>query len=170
MLIFCHCVHKGMVFAPFIVYMHARIIMHCPICAFLFSLTEMEFARSLSKLAATTRPVLREEVRMIYCQLRVRRALSMLVIDVALRTTRVLSLYKVYGDSTFLDLNRTLVKTVNAFLALSPHYVKLLIKLNSSKLTFCVPSTCRFVKAHSNYEHKQFNRDEIHGATTFALF
>ena len=39
--------------------------------------------------------------------------------DVTLRTRRVLSLYKVYGDSALLVLNGTSVDIVNALLALS---------------------------------------------------
>ena len=43
----------------------------------------------------------------------------MLVKDVLLRTRRVISLYKVYGDIAPLVLNGTLLNTFNALLALS---------------------------------------------------
>ena len=52
-----------------------------------------------------------------YRQLRVRRALSIFK-DVLLRSRRVLSLYKVYGDSAILVLNKTL-NSVRALLALN---------------------------------------------------
>ena len=53
--------------------------------------------------------------------LRTRRALTIYK-DVPLRTRRALSLYKFYGDSALLVLNRTLLNSVNALLALSWHY------------------------------------------------
>ena len=53
-----------------------------------------------------------------YCQLRARRAL-MLFKDVWLRVRRVLSLYKVYGNSALLVLNTTALNSIHAFLALS---------------------------------------------------
>ena len=49
-------------------------------------------------------------------QLRARRALSLF--NDVLRTRRVLSLYKFYGDSALLVLNRTLSNNDNALLAL----------------------------------------------------
>ena len=61
-------------------------------------------------------------VNLIYCQLRARKAL-MLVKDVLLRTRRVLSLYKVYGDIAPLVLNGTLLNTFNVLLALSRQYI-----------------------------------------------
>ena len=56
-------------------------------------------------------------VNLIYCQLRARKAL-MLVKDVPLRTRRVVSLYKVYGDIALLVLNRTLLNSFHTLLAL----------------------------------------------------
>ena len=46
----------------------------------------------------------------------------MLLNDVPLRTRRVLSLYKVYGNSALLVLNRTSMNSVNTLLALSRQY------------------------------------------------
>ena len=46
----------------------------------------------------------------------------MLFKDVPLRTRMALSLYKVYGDSALLLLNRTSLNSVNALLALSRQY------------------------------------------------
>ena len=57
-----------------------------------------------------------------YCWLRARRALT-LPNDVQLRTRRVLSLYKVSGDSALLVLNGTSLKSVKALLALSRRHV-----------------------------------------------
>ena len=61
-------------------------------------------------------------INLIYCQLRARRALSLLH-DVPLRTRRALSLCKVYGDSALLVLNGTLLNSVNALLAFSRRYI-----------------------------------------------
>ena len=54
----------------------------------------------------------------IYRRLRTRRALTLLN-HVPFRTRRVLSLYKVYGDSVVLVLNRIPLDSINAFLVLS---------------------------------------------------
>ena len=57
-----------------------------------------------------------------YCQLRARRALSLLK-DVLLRTRRALSLYKLYyDDNALLVLNGTSLNSVSALLALSWRY------------------------------------------------
>ena len=53
-----------------------------------------------------------------YCQLRAKGAL-MLFKDVLLRTRRALSLYEVHGNSALLVLNRTLLNSINAILALN---------------------------------------------------
>ena len=53
--------------------------------------------------------------------MRARRTL-MLFIDVPLRTRRALLLYNVYGDSTLLVLNGTLLNSANALLALIQRY------------------------------------------------
>ena len=53
-----------------------------------------------------------------YHQFRVRRSLSIFK-DVLLRTKRALSLYKVYGDSALLVLNRTSLNSESALLALN---------------------------------------------------
>ena len=58
------------------------------------------------------------EIFFLYCQLRARRAL-LIFNDVPLRSRRVLSLYKVYGDSALLVLNGTLMNSVNALLVLN---------------------------------------------------
>ena len=50
----------------------------------------------------------------------------MMLKDVALRTKRGLSMYKVYGDSTLLVLNGTPLNSVNAILALSQQIYPLL--------------------------------------------
>ena len=62
--------------------------------------------------------------RNIYCQLRVRRALS-IFIDVLLRTRRGLSLYNVYGDSTlaFWFSVGTSLNSDSALLVLNWRYV-----------------------------------------------
>ena len=52
----------------------------------------------------------------LYRKLRARRALTLFK-DVPLRTTRALSLYKVYGDSALLVLNRTPLNSFNALLS-----------------------------------------------------
>ena len=49
----------------------------------------------------------------------------MLSKDVPLNTKGAISLYKVYGDSALLDLNGTLLKNINALLALTRRYTKL---------------------------------------------
>ena len=56
-----------------------------------------------------------------YHQLRARRALMMFK-HVPLRTRRALSLYKVYGNSALLVLNRTSLNSINTLLALSRRY------------------------------------------------
>ena len=56
-----------------------------------------------------------------YRQLRARRALSIFK-DVPLRTSRVLSLYNVQGDSALLDLNRTSLNSDSALLAFNWRY------------------------------------------------
>ena len=58
----------------------------------------------------------------VYPQLRARRAL-LLFKDVLLRTRRVLLLYKVYGNSILLVLNKTAFNSVDAFLALGRPYI-----------------------------------------------
>ena len=73
-----------------------------------------------------------------YRLLRARRALlHVLFNDVPLRTRRVLSLYKFYGDSALLVLNGTLLHNVNALLVLNGtllHNVNALLVLNGTLL------------------------------------
>ena len=57
--------------------------------------------------------VLTEHTNLLYCWQRARRAL-MLFNDVPMRTRRVLSLYKVYGNNTLLVLNWTSLNSLNA--------------------------------------------------------
>ena len=52
--------------------------------------------------------------------------------DVLLRARRVLALNKVYGDSTLLVLNKTLLNIVNALLALSRQIFSIKVKAISS--------------------------------------
>ena len=58
------------------------------------------------------------ELDLVFHQLRARRALS-LCQDVLLRTRRALVLYRVYGNSTLLVLNRTSLSSDSALLALN---------------------------------------------------
>ena len=65
--------------------------------------------------------------------MRARRVLSIFK-DVPLRTRRALSLYKVYGDSTLLVLNRTSWNRDNALLALNWQYIKLKYEYEDQEL------------------------------------
>ena len=47
--------------------------------------------------------------------------------DIPLRSKRTLSLYKVYGDSALLVLNRTSLNSVNALLALSQRMIVVVV-------------------------------------------
>ena len=59
------------------------------------------------------------ETPILYCWLRALMQFK----DVPLRTRRVLSLYKLYGDSALLVLNGTVMNRINTLLALSRQYI-----------------------------------------------
>ena len=89
------------------------------------------------------RKIWRDIYKTSYRQVSARRALSLLN-DALLRARRVLSLYKVYGDSALLLPNQTSLNNITALVVLSRHYQQIPVASTTTKINW---NTCFLINA-----------------------